>query len=43
MWAPENLPTTADLHLDIPTAEKQYLQGMRKVINVTFHSSYCMV
>ena len=43
MWAPENVPTTADPHLEIPTAEKQDLQGMRKVTNVMFHSSYCMV
>jgi hypothetical protein len=43
MWAPENIPTTADPLLDIPTAEKQGLQGRRKVIDVTFHSSYCMV
>jgi hypothetical protein len=26
MWEPENIPTTADPHLDIPTAEKQPLR-----------------
>jgi hypothetical protein len=43
MWAPENIPRTADPHLDIPIAEKQGLQGRRNVTDVTFHSSYFMV
>jgi len=43
MWVPENIPTTVEPHLDIPTAEKQGLYGRMTVTDVTFHSSYCMV